>query len=832
MRKRRFFTLFTTIVLVFGMCMVLSSCKFDEENHTHDWETEWTSDGINHWHKCKGCDEIKDNANHSYVDGECICGKKESTGEQENPVVPLLSYSLSEDESYAICNGFSEGKESSDISIESEYDGKPVKAIAAKAFYNKSNLKNVVIADSVEKIGEYAFYNSGVTNIKLPNNLKTIEKATFTKSQLTKVDVPSSVTAIKEQAFWSCKDLQSVKIGNNVLEIGTYAFYECENLNSINIPNTVNTIGNYAFSRTAIESATVSSNVTAVGKGVFYQASMLKSVEINSKVVGETMFRECYALEDVTIGNNTTEIGASAFYNCKSLYEMTLSNNIKKVGSNAFYICYALTLYCEGEELIPGLSTVGSNYSVVLDCKNNKQDSKLNEYFVVDDIKYSVNMKKTSGQLVEDFARIIKGQRGRATELEIPDTVNYDGKNYPVKIIEKNAFSGKENIQKLSIGNNVETIDEYAFSSCHGIENIVFGNKVRTIGKNAFSGCTSITKLQLPDSVVNINDNAFGNCTGITRIFIPKNVYSMFSGTFHPFRGCIAVDSIEVDSDNADYKSENNCLLKKDGTRLYVACKNSGQIPQSVTTICKYAFSGIDTLTAVVIPEGVRLIENGAFRDCVSLAQVNIPSSVTSIYDEAFANTGLVDFVIPNNVTNLGKNMFLECSKLKNVTLPSAFRIFYSTWFVNCPQLESIRIGGEHEDFMSAGNNLLSKDGTALVFGVKDSQVPSSVTVIASNAYAGRGIESIVIPNGVQEFESQAFWQCKNLTTINIPKSLTKIGSSTFKACEKLATINFDGTMEEWKSIIKGSDWDYKTGEYSVNCSNGKLDKNGNTILN
>jgi len=82
------------------MCMVLSSCKFDEENHTHDWETEWTSDGINHWHKCKGCDEIKDNANHSYVDGECICGKKESTGEPENPVVPLLSYSLSEDESY------------------------------------------------------------------------------------------------------------------------------------------------------------------------------------------------------------------------------------------------------------------------------------------------------------------------------------------------------------------------------------------------------------------------------------------------------------------------------------------------------------------------------------------------------------------------------------------------------------------------------------------------------------------------------------------------------------------------------------------------------------
>ena len=211
MRKRRFLTLFTTIVLIFGMCMVLSSCKFDEENHTHDWETEWTSDGINHWHKCKGCDEIKDNANHSYVDGECICGKKESTGEPENPVVPLLSYSLSEDESYAICNGFAENSvQSNTINIDSTYLGKPVKEIASQAFYAKTKITNVIIPDSVETIGEYAFQNTNLVSINLSNNVKIIKKAAFAKTKIKSVVIPESVIELGAQVFWQCTELESI----------------------------------------------------------------------------------------------------------------------------------------------------------------------------------------------------------------------------------------------------------------------------------------------------------------------------------------------------------------------------------------------------------------------------------------------------------------------------------------------------------------------------------------------------------------------------------------------------------------------------------------------
>lgn len=850
MRKNKLFLTFIICIIVTCCVFIMAACEFDSDDttHTHDWQNEWSSDNAFHWYKCNGCTEIKDKVAHSYTNGVCICGKTENSEGEETPIGSLLSYSLSEDGSYAICNGFSEGKDSSDIIIDSEFEGKPVKEIAARAFYAESNLKSVVIPDSVDKIGEYAFYNSSVKDINLPNNLKKIEKAIFTKSKLTKVVIPDSVTEVGEQAFWACKDLTSVKISNNVTNIGTYAFYECEKLSVADIPESVRTIGNYVFSRTAIERATISSNVTTIGKGVFYQSYNLKSVEINSKTVGETMFKECYALENVTIGSNTTEIGASAFYSCKALYEMTLSQNITKVGSYAFQNCYALTLYCESAQIISGLSTTTSHYSVVLDCKNNKQDSKMNEYFVVDNIKYAVNMKMSAGQLVEDFARIIRGQRG-ATELEIPDTVNYDGKDYNVKIINDYAFQSNSNIQKLQIGNNIETIGISAFDNCDGIENVVFGNKVITIDENAFSGCSGITNLELPDSVVNINQKAFYRA-GVTRVFISKNVKSMFSKTFHPFYGCQSIDNIAVDSENQYYKSENNLLLNKSGTTLYIACKGSGAIPQTVITIGKYSYAGLETLKSLNLPEGVKIIDSGAFRDCVNLSQISFPSTVTSFKNEAFANTGFVDFVIPNTVTNLDQNLFAECSKLKNITLPANFVVPFNfhTIFTLCPVLESISLGGEHKNYITKQNSLLSKDGTELVFGVLNSTIPSSVTSIAKDAYCGRDIESIVIPSSVTNIGSAAFWQCKKLKSVIIPSGVTVIESQTFASCEKLTTITipnsvteigsnalsyssslesiiFQGTKAEWNAIKKSSGWDSKTGNYTIKCTDGTIAK-------
>ena len=97
------------------------------------------------------------------------------------------------------------------------------KVIEQSAFAGCRNLTGVTIPDGVEKIGERAFDNSGITSLALPD----------------------SVTVIEEYAFNNCS-LNNLTLSTNLTKIGNYAFYGT-NVKSVVIPASVNTMGKYVF---------------------------------------------------------------------------------------------------------------------------------------------------------------------------------------------------------------------------------------------------------------------------------------------------------------------------------------------------------------------------------------------------------------------------------------------------------------------------------------------------------------------------------------------------------------------------------------------------------
>ena len=93
-------------------------------------------------------------------------------------------------------------------------------------------IKSIIIPNSVEKIGYYAFYRcKSLESITIPNSVKEIGVSAFEWCvSLKSITIPNGVEKIGDFAFSWCKSLESITIPNSVKEIGDFAFYRCSDL--------------------------------------------------------------------------------------------------------------------------------------------------------------------------------------------------------------------------------------------------------------------------------------------------------------------------------------------------------------------------------------------------------------------------------------------------------------------------------------------------------------------------------------------------------------------------------------------------------------------------
>lgn len=138
--------------------------------------------------------------------------------------------------------------------------------IREEAFSCCSNLKSVIITDSVTKIGEEAFLGC---------------------SSLKSITLADSVTEIERGLFWGCSDLENIIIPASVTKIGLLAFVECSNLKSITIPASVTEIGDEAFAMCSLKNVLIENPNFKKSdiRRVFGYSPILKELKIGNKII-------------------------------------------------------------------------------------------------------------------------------------------------------------------------------------------------------------------------------------------------------------------------------------------------------------------------------------------------------------------------------------------------------------------------------------------------------------------------------------------------------------------------------------------------------------------
>ena len=231
------------------------------------------------------------------------------------------------------------------------------------------------------------------------------------------------------------------------------------------------------------------------------------------------------------------------------------------------------------------------------------------------------------------------------------------------------AFKMCKSLQRGTIPNSVTSIGKEAFSSCDSLQSITIPNSVKSIGNRAFYLCESLQSVTIPNSVTSIGDAAFWGCKYLQSITIPNSVRNIGN---HAFRDCNICFFI---CNSTYFQNDDVCLFNKDKTAIVSRIKDCVNyiIPNSVTSIGDYAFSGCESLQSITIPNSVTSIGKHAFEQCNSLQSITIPNSVTKIGGGAFwPCKSLQSVTIQNSVTNIGNYAFCGCTHLDE---PSRLRL-------------------------------------------------------------------------------------------------------------------------------------------------------------
>ena len=375
------------------------------------------------------------------------------------------------------------------------------------------------------------------------------------------------------------------------------------------------------------ERVTIPDTVEVVGESAFENNQKVQFVVIPKSVkrLDAYVFWGCNNLEEVVLGKGLTTVDEYSFAGCTGLKQITIPENIQSIDAQAFAGCVNLT-----DIYIPATVT-GIAEDAFLNCDN-------------------VTIHADEGSVAAQFAQKLAEQKNRdplvtAAPVQTPTAVSRpdtQATTEPVStttpapvatpvpgnvlgstiVVGNHALvmvhpgeekvqqgytepeAGQETGEEQDITAETENgkIPEWMYYRNQSVSAVTIPEGTTEIGRFAFSR-SSLRTVTIPEGVTVIDYAAFYHCDNLDNVILPDTVNTVGAKAF-THTGWL---------DDFEENSMDDFLISGD---ILVAYK--GNLPE------------------VVIPDGVRVIAEEAFRNHTELKKVHLPASVTDIGNDAF----------------------------------------------------------------------------------------------------------------------------------------------------------------------------------------------------
>ena len=746
------------------------------------WTSYWTSPGSRYFNPA---------GVGSYFDAGAGAG---------GAIVPIYTYTL-DDANRATITGYSGNATA--LYIPGEIDGHEVVAIGDRAFENRTDLRTVMIPDSVTEIEAYSFNNcTNLSNVTLSKSLKYMGGRAFGSCEkITQIEIPKSLDncgnsgyASYHGPFGACSGLKKITFEEGATEVSNGLFRGCTGLEEINIPD----------------------GVTKIESSSFEDCINLVSVNISDSVIKieNEAFAGCEKIESINIPDSVTEIGESTFANCSKLSNVKLSKNLEYMGGRAFGSCEKITQI----EIPKSLDN----------CGNSGYASYHGPFGACSGLK-KITFEEGTTEISSGLFRGCTGLEeinipNSVTEIEsssFEDCINLVSVNIPDSVIKigNEAFAGCKKIESINIPDSVTEIGGSTFANCSKLSNVKLSKNLEYMGGRAFGSCEKITQIEIPKSLDNCGNSGyasyhgpFGACSGLKKITFEEGTTEISSGLF---RGCTGLEEINIpdsvtEIESSSFEDSINLVsvnipdsVIKIGNEAFAGCEKieSINIPDSVTEIGESTFANCSKLSNVKLSKNLEYMGGRAFGSCEKITQIEIPKSLDNCGNSGYASyhgpfgacSGLKKIIFEEGTKEISNNLFRGCTGLEEISIPASVIKIERYTFADCTNLKNV--------YFSNGVKNVENNAFTNCTSLTKVNIPDTVDSIGNSAFSGcTNLIEVHLPDKLKETASDTFSGCKKLTTINFPSTLTTIGNSAFSGCESLPEAILPSGVEKIES--------------------------------